>query len=232
MNKQILIIDDDQTFLRLVDQVLTNQGYKVLTAGSGQEGLRLLFAKRPDLVLLDVSMPGMDGWETCQRIREISETPVIMLTGKQKAEEDVVHGLNCGADEYLFKPVRNRELAARVRAVLRRLPGDTIERGTEEIRCGELAVNFLKHEASLAGSPLSLSPIEFKLLGVLVKEPERVFSRAELIDKALGYDFEGFDRTIDVHILNLRRKLEPDPNNPRYIKTVYGIGYKFIGGIE
>jgi DNA-binding response OmpR family regulator len=116
--------------------------------------------------------------------------------------------------------------------VLRRLPGETIQRGPVELRHGKLTVNFPKHESSLDGRPLNLSPIEFKLLAALVREPERVFSRAELIEKALGYDFEGFDRTIDVHILNLRRKLEPDPNHPRYIKTVYGVGYKFVGGAE
>ena len=125
----------------------------------------------------------------------------------------------------MTKPFSPRELAARVRAVLRRLPG---ERGPDEIKYGQLTVNFIRHEASLAGRSLNLTTIEFKLLGVLVKEPGRVFSRAQLIEKALGYDFEGFDRTIDVHILNLRRKLEPDPNDPRYIKTVYGTGYKLL----
>jgi DNA-binding response OmpR family regulator len=145
-----------------------------------------------------------------------------MLTAKT-TDQDKLTGLELGADDYVTKPFSPRELAARVRAVLRRLPG---ERGPEEIKHGNLTVNFLKHEASIDGRPLSLTEVEFKLLGVLAKEPGRVFSRAELIDKALSYDFEGFDRTIDVHILNLRRKLEPDPSNPRYIKTVYGAGYK------
>ena len=125
----------------------------------------------------------------------------------------------------MTKPFSPRELAARVRAVLRRLPG---ERGPEKIEHGELTLDFLKHEAFLAGKPLNLTPVEFKLLGVLAKEPGRVFSRAQIIEKAFGYDFEGFDRTIDVHILNLRRKLEPDPRQPRYIKTVYGAGYKLL----
>jgi len=130
------------------------------------------------------------------------------------------------------KPFSPKELAARVRVVLRRLPGEMLQRGPTEIRHDDLIINFRNYEASLAGRPLNLTPIEFKLLGVLVRESGRVFSRGELIEKALGYDFEGFDRTIDVHIRNLRRKLEPDPNHPRYIKPVYGVGYKFGRGAE
>jgi DNA-binding response OmpR family regulator len=145
-----------------------------------------------------------------------------MLTAKT-TDQDKLTGLDLGADDYVPKPFSPRELAARVRAVLRRLPG---ERGPAEIKRGKLTVNFRKHEASLAGRSLNLTEIEFKLLGVLAKEPGRVFSRVQLVEKALGYDFEGFDRTIDVHILNLRRKLEPDPSHPRYIKTVYRAGYK------
>lgn len=149
--------------------------------------------------------------------------PIIMLTAKT-TDQDKLTGLNLGADDYVTKPFSPRELAARVRAILRRLPG---ERGPDKIQHGELTVDFIKYEAFLGDRPLNLTAIEFKLLGVLAKEPGRVFSRAQLIEKALGYDFEGFDRTIDVHILNLRRKLESDPSHPRYIKTVYGAGYKF-----
>jgi DNA-binding response OmpR family regulator len=146
-----------------------------------------------------------------------------MLTAKT-TDEDKLTGLDLGADDYVTKPFSPRELAARVRTVLRRLPG---ERGPDEIKYRQLTINFFRHEASLAGRLLNLTEAEFKLLGVLIKEPGRVFSRAQLIEKALGYDYEGFDRTIDVHILNLRRKLERDPSHPRYIKTVYGAGYKF-----
>jgi len=146
-----------------------------------------------------------------------------MLTAKT-TDQDKVTGLGIGADDYVTKPFSPKVLVARVRAVLRRLPG---ERGPEEIRRGELTMNFTRHEAWLAGKPLNLTGVEFKILWVLAKEPGRVFSRANLVEEALGYDFEGFDRTVDVHILNLRRKLEPDPSHPRYIKTVYGVGYRF-----
>ena len=151
-----------------------------------------------------------------------------MLTAKT-TDQDKLTGLDLGADDYMTKPFSPRELAARVRTVLRRLPG---ERGPDEIRRGQFNINFVRHEASLAGKPLSLTSVEFKILGALAKEPGRVFSRAQLIERALGYDFEGFDRTIDVHILNLRRKLERDPQKPRYIKTVYGAGYKFLEGVK
>jgi two-component system OmpR family response regulator len=140
--------------------------------------------------------------------------------------------LDLGADDYVTKPFSPKELAARVRAVFRRTPDEVLQMGQEELRFGNLTVNFPRHEAYLATKALNLTPVEFKLLGVLIREPNRVFSRAQIIEKVLGYDFDGFDRTIDVHILNLRRKLEPDASHPQYIKTVYGSGYKFTGGNE
>jgi DNA-binding response OmpR family regulator len=168
----------------------------------------------------------LDGLEVCRILRHESDVPIIMLTAKT-TDQDKLTGLGLGADDYVTKPFSPKVLVARVWAVLRRLPG---ERGPEEIKHDELSMNFVKHEAWFAGRPLNLTSIEFKLLGVLAKEPGRVFSRAGLIEEALGYDFEGFDRTIDVHIVNIRRKLEPDPSHPIYIKTVYGVGYKFVGG--
>jgi two-component system alkaline phosphatase synthesis response regulator PhoP len=221
--KRVLVVDDDVKTVELVKLYLNRDGYRLSTAYDGIEALRLARESHPDLIVLDLMLPGMDGLEVCRTIRNESDVPIIMLTAKT-TDEDKLAGLGIGADDYITKPFSPRELAARVRAVLRRLPG---ERGPEEITRGELTVNFLKHEASFAGKPLDLTTVEFKLLGTLVKEPGRLFSRAELIEKALGYDFEGFDRTIDVHILNLRRKLEPDPGHPKYIKTVYGAGYKF-----
>jgi DNA-binding response OmpR family regulator len=220
--KRILVVDDDAKTVELVKLYLNRDGYRVLTAYDGVEALRLVRESHPDLIVLDLMLPSIDGLEVCQTLRAESDVPIIMLTAKT-TDQDKLKGLDLGADDYVTKPFSPRELAARVRAVLRRLPG---ERGPEEIKHGELTVNFSKYEASLAGRPLNLSTTEFKLLGVLVREPGRVFSRADLIEKAIGYDFEGFDRTIDVHILNLRRKLEPDPRHHRYIKTVYGAGYK------
>ncbi len=220
--RRVLVVDDDAKTVELVKLYLSRDGYRVFTASDGNEALRLAREGHPDLIVLDLMLPGVDGLEVCRTLRSESDVPIIMLTART-TDQDKLTGLDLGADDYVTKPFSPRELAARVRAILRRLPG---ERHPDEIKRGELTVNFIKREVSLAGKPLNLTTVEFKLLGVLAREPGRVFSRAELIDKALGYDFAGFDRTIDVHILNLRRKLEPDPKDPRYIMTVYGAGYK------
>ena len=229
--KRVLVVDDDAKTVELVKLYLNRDGYRVLTAYDGIEALRLARESHPDLIVLDLMLPGLDGLEVCRVLRAESDVPIIMLTAKT-TEQDKLTGLDLGADDYVTKPFSPRELAARIRAVLRRLPEETLQRGPEEIRHGELLVNFVKREASAVGRPLNLTPIEFKLLGVLAREPERVFTRAQLIKKVFGYDFDGFDRTVDVHILNLRRKLESDPHHPRYIKTLYGIGYKFVRGGE
>jgi DNA-binding response OmpR family regulator len=224
--KRVLVVDDDVKTVELVKLYLNRDGYQVLTAYDGIEALRLARESSPDLIVLDLMLPDIDGLEVCRILRHESDVPIIMLTAKT-TDQDKLTGLGSGADDYVTKPFSPKVLAARVLAVLRRLPGG---RGPEQIKCDELSINFVKHEAWFAGRPLNLTSIEFKLLGVLAKEPGRVFSRTSLIEEALGYDFEGFDRTIDVHILNLRRKLEPDANHPRYLKTVYGVGYKFVGG--
>ncbi len=223
--RKVLVVDDDVKTVELVRLYLDRDGYQVLIAYDGVEALRLARKSCPDLIVLDLMLPDIDGLEVCRTLRHESDVPIIMLTART-TDQDKLTGLDLGADDYVTKPFSPRELAARVRAVLRRIPG---ERGPEEIKSGELSMNFVKHEAWLAGRPLDLTSVEFKLLGILAKEPGRVFTRANLIEEALGYDFEGFDRTIDVHILNLRRKLESDPSHPRYIKTIYGVGYKFVG---
>jgi two-component system alkaline phosphatase synthesis response regulator PhoP len=224
--KKVLVVDDDVKTVELVKLYLKRDGYQVLTAYDGVEALRLARESSPDLIVLDLMLPDIDGLEICRILRHESDVPIIMLTART-TDQDKLTGLGLGADDYVTKPFSPKELAARVQAVLRRLPG---ERGPEEISSGELSMDFTKHEAWFAGRPLDLTSVEFKLLGVLAKEPGRVFSRTSLIEEALGYDFEGFDRTIDVHILNLRRKLELDSSHPRYLKTVYGVGYKFVGG--
>jgi two-component system alkaline phosphatase synthesis response regulator PhoP len=224
--KKILVVDDDVKTVELVKLYLERDGYQVLTAYDGIEALRLARESRSDLIVLDLMLPDMDGLEVCRILRHESDVPIIMLTART-TDQDKLTGLDLGADDYVTKPFSPKELAARVAAVLRRIPG---ERGPEEIKSGELSMNFTNHEAFFAGKPLNLTSVEFRLLGILAREPGRVFSRANLIEEALGYDFEGFDRTIDVHILNLRKKLELDPTHPKYIKTVYGVGYKFVGG--
>ncbi len=222
--KKVLVVDDDVKTVELVKLYLNRDGYRVITAYNGKDALALARESQPDLIVLDLMLPGMSGLDVCRTLRKESDVPIIMLTALT-THDDRLRGLDLGADDYVTKPFSPRELAARVRAVLRRLPG---ERGPEKIEHGDLTVDFLKHEAFLEGRPLGLTPVEFKVLGALVREPGRVFSRAQIINKALGHDFDGFDRTIDVHILKLRRKLEPDSRHPRFIKTVYGAGYKLM----
>ncbi|MCR4393709.1 MAG: response regulator transcription factor [Dehalococcoidales bacterium] len=229
--KRVLIVDDDVKIVELVKLYLNRDGYSVITAFDGNEALRLAREAHPDLIVLDIMLPGIDGLEICRTLRAESSVPIILLTAKT-TEDDRITGLDMGADDYITKPFSPKELAARVRAVFRRTPDESLQMGPAEIKYGDLTINFPRHEVYLAGKSLNLTPVEFKLLGVMVREPNRVFSRAQLIEKVLGYDFDGFDRTIDVHILNLRRKIEPDASHPKYIKTVYGAGYKFAGGSE
>lgn len=228
MGKKVLVVDDDVKTVELVRLYLNRDGYKVITAYEGNEALRLAREGHPDLIVLDLMLPGMNGLDICRTLRRESDVPIIMLTARS-TEDDKLMGLGIGADDYVTKPFSPKELAARVRTVLRRLPEETVERGPAEIKDGDLVLNFTTHEASIAGRSLHLTPVEFKLLGVLARETGRTFSRAQLIEKVFGYDFDGFDRTIDVHILNLRRKLEPESDRSRYITTVYGAGYKFVG---
>lgn len=225
--KKVLIVDDDAKIVELVKMYLNRDGYKVVVAYDGNEALSQARQTRPNLIVLDLMLPGCDGMEVCRTLRKESEVPIIMLTART-TEDDRLAGLETGADDYVTKPFSPRELVARIRAVLRRIP-EEMQRGPAEISRGDININFHKREAVRNGDILQLTPVEFKLLGVMAKEPGRVFSRGQLIEKVFGYDFDGFDRTIDVHILNLRRKLENNPAKPKYIKTVYGAGYKFNG---
>jgi len=230
-SRRILVVDDDVKTVELVKLYLNRDGYKVLTAYDGIEALNMARQSHPDLIVLDLMLPGCDGLEICRTLKNETDVPIIMLTART-TEDDKLTGLNLGADDYMTKPFSPKELAARVRVILRRLPEETLLRGPAEIKRGDLVINSLNREAYIGGKALHLTPIEFKLLGVLAREPGRVFSREQLIEMVFGYDFDGFDRTVDVHILNLRRKLEPDPDRPRYIKTVYGSGYKFARRAE
>ncbi len=229
MAKKTLIIDDDPIFLRLVDQVLTQQGYEVFKAGSGQEGLRLLFAEKPDIVLLDMAMPRMDGWQTCQRIREVSDVPIVMLTGKQKAEEDVVRGLDYGADEYLFKPVGNRELVARIRAVLRRgeLPSSTEAKREITYADDFLTVDVAERRVMVKGERVKLTPREFRLFALLVENAGNILTHKNLLEKVWGWEYMDDLDYVRIYISHLRQKIEPDPGLPRYIVTEPGVGYYF-----
>ena len=220
--RKILVVDDDAKTVDLVKLYLERDGHSVLTAYDGPTALQTFREQQPHLVVLDVMLPGLNGVEVCRTLRSKSDVPIIMLTARTR-DEDKLTGLDTGADDYVTKPFSPGELAARVRAVFRRLPAD---RGPAEIRYGAFYLNFPKREVHLNGKKLALTSVEFKILAAFLREPGRVFDRVEIIDKAFGYDFESFDRAIDVHIFNLRRKIEPDPKHPRYIKTVYGAGYK------
>ena len=223
-NKTILVVDDDAKTVELVKLYLERDGHKVLTAYDGEEALRVFRENHPSLVVLDVMLPGINGVEICRRLRAESDVPIVMLTARTR-DEDKLTGLDTGADDYVTKPFSPGELAARVRAIFRRLP---TERGPAEIKYGDFFMNLPKREVCVKDKQLALTAVEFKILAAFLREPGRVFDRVDLIEKAFGYDFESFDRAIDVHIFNLRRKIEPDPKHPTYIKTVYGAGYKLI----
>jgi len=229
MGNKILAIDDDPSFLRLVEQILTQQGYEVLTASSGEEGLRILFAHKPDLVLLDVVMVKMDGWQTCQRIRDISDIPIIMITGKHKAEEDIVRGLDYGADDYLIKPVGNRELIARVRAVLRRteLPPSAEARTKITYIDDFLTIDVADRKVIVNGKQVKFTPREFSLLALLVQNAGHILTHKQVLEKVWGWEYTDDLDYVRIYISHLRQKIEPVPAQPRYIITEPGVGYKF-----
>ncbi|TMJ10792.1 MAG: response regulator transcription factor, partial [Bacillati bacterium ANGP1] len=206
----------------LLRSYLRREGFDVDEAGDGEAALAACARRRPDLVVLDLMLPKVDGREVCRRIRETSQTPIIMLTARDE-ETDKLLGLELGADDYITKPFSPREVVARVRAVLRRGGREAVEM----VRVGDLVIDLRAHEVSLQGRRVDLTPTEFRLLEILAGHPNQVFTRMQLIDRVQGHAFEGYERTVDAHIKNLRGKVEPDPKNPRHILTVYGVGYKF-----
>lgn len=201
----------------------------MLAAGDGQEALRITFAQKPDLVLLDVIMPKMDGWQTCSRIREMSDVPIVMLTGVRKSEEDIVHGLDYGADEYLIKPVGSRELVSRVQAVLRRaeLPPSSDARRELTYSDDFLVVDIAERKVIVNGERVKLTPTEFKLLAILVGNPNRILTHVQLLEKVWGWEYIDDIDHVRVYIWHLRQKIESNPAQPRYIMTEPGVGYYF-----
>ena len=227
--KKILVVDDEPAFVRLVSKTLTHKGYEVLTAGDGQEALRLMFAHQPDLVLLDVVMPKMDGWQTCSRIREMSDVPIVILTGRQKSEADIVRGLDYGADDYLIKPVGSRELVARVRAILRRAELPSSLEAKKEITYSDtfLTVNITERKVIVNGERVRLTPTEFKLFALLLENAGRVLTHKQLLEKVWGWEYVDDIDHVRIYIWHLRQKIEPDPAHPRYIIAEPGVGYYF-----
>ncbi|MCH8864042.1 MAG: response regulator transcription factor [Chloroflexi bacterium] len=226
---KILVVDDDPSLVSLIRWILNGKGYEVLQAGNGQEALRILFDQKPDLVLLDVVMPGMNGWQTCSRIREVSDIPVIMLTGEHKSEDDIVRGLDYGADGYLIKPVRNRELVATVRAVLRRaeLPSNLEKKRDIGFSDGFLSIDIDTRQVRINGERVKLTPIEFRLLALLVKNTGQILTHPQLLEKVWGWEYVDDIDYVRIYISHLRRKIEPVPTQPRYVITEPGVGYYF-----
>lgn len=229
MTEAILVVDDQASVRRLLQEYLTEQGYQVTTAADGQEALYTARHFHPDLVLLDIMMPKMDGYQFLRHFRQERHTPVIIITAREE-ETDAVLGLDLGADDYVVKPFRMRELLARIRAVLRRV--DSAEVKPALLHVGGISLDEGMHTVTVQGTLVSLTPIEFDLLAVLLRAPGQVFTRMQLVDHLLESGFTGLDRTLNVHVRNLRMKIEPDPANPCYIETVFGVGYRFHKPIQ
>ena len=222
--KTILVVDDESKIVDLARDYLEHAGYTVLTAADGRAGLALARSRTPDLLVLDLGIPEPDGLDVIRAIRRDSNLPIVVLTARDD-ELDKLIGLELGADDYITKPFSPRELVARVKAVLRRMepgepPGDLI-------RAGDVTLDVARMHVEVDGRPIDLTPTEFELLATLARRPGRIFTRSQLLDVLRGASFESYERAIDTHVKNLRRKLEPDPRSPRYVLTVYGVGYRF-----
>jgi two-component system alkaline phosphatase synthesis response regulator PhoP len=225
MAQTILVVDDEARIVKLVRDYLERAGFHVLSAHDGETALTLARVEQPDLIVLDLMLPGVDGLDVCRRLRQESGVPIIMLTARVE-EADRIVGLELGADDYVTKPFSPGELVARVRATLRRVNGQVGP--TTILRTGDFELDTASLMATVAGESLDLTPTEFQLLAILVRQPGRIFSREQLLEAVHGVAFDGYDRSVDSHIKNLRRKIEPDPRKPRYVQTVYGVGYRFV----
>lgn len=224
MNELILVVDDEPKIVKLAQDYLEQASFRVVSALDGATAVAATRRERPDLIVLDLNLPGMDGIDVCRAIRRDSDVPIIMLTARD-GEADRLIGLELGADDYITKPFSPRELIARVRAVLRRTRAEPRPAGI--IRVWDLAIDLNGHSVTRQDGAIHLTPSEFTLLTVLAEHPGQVFSREQLLERLYGVTYDGFDRSVDAHIKNLRQKLEDDPANPRYVLTIYGIGYKF-----
>ena len=230
--RTILVVDDEPGIVTIARDYLDRAGFRVISTGDGVSALRLARTERPSLLVLDLMLPGMDGLDVARALREDPATrvlPIIMLTARVE-EADRLIGLELGADDYITKPFSPRELVARVRAVLRRAEGERESGG--QLRVGDLMIDMQRRSVRRGNTPIELTATEFDLLAILAREPGRPFTRTQLLELAYDINYAGFDRTVDAHIKNLRRKIEPDPRNPRYILTIYGVGYKFAEDIE
>jgi two-component system alkaline phosphatase synthesis response regulator PhoP len=222
--KTVLVVDDELKITRLLRDYLQQAGFRVVIAADGPGALSVARAEQPDMIVLDLGLPGIDGLDVTRALRRSSNVPIIMLTARAE-EADRIVGLELGADDYLVKPFSPKELVARVRAVLRRV--DASVEAPDLVRAGDLEIDTMKRAVTVDGRPVELTPTEFELLLYLARSPGRVYTRSQLLDALHGVAFESYERAIDAHVKNLRRKLEPDPAHPRYLLTVYGVGYKY-----
>lgn len=225
-SKKILVIDDEQKIVEVVKSYLEHSGFEVHTAYNGKDALDMFYSVVPDLMVLDLMLPDISGEEICRKVRLESRVPIIMLTAKAE-EEDMLKGLNIGADDYVTKPFSPRLLTARVMAVMRRTEDDpAIYINLISLNNGEIIIDDTKHEVRKEETIINLTPNEYRILLTMARYPNKTFTREEIINMALGHDFEGFDRTVDTHIKNIRQKIEKDPKDPKYLLTVHGIGYR------
>ncbi len=223
--RTILVVEDEMKIARLVRDYLEDAGFEVIVAGDGTAALASARGSKPDLVVLDLGLPGRDGLDVTREIRRRSTVPIVMLTARG-SEADRVAGLELGADDYVVKPFSPRELVARIRAVLRRTEAVRTG-GPEVLRAAGVEVDLPRMRVAIDGRPVDLTPTEFELLATLVREPGRVFTRSQLLEAIRGVAFESYERAIDAHVKNIRRKIEPTPGRPRYLLTVHGVGYRF-----
>ena len=223
MTKKILVIDDEEKIVTVLKAYLEQSGYQVVTAADGKGALAVFQREKPDFMILDLTLPGLDGLEVCRAVRRQSNIPILMLTARVE-EADKLMGLELGADDYVVKPFSPREVVARVRTIFRRASGEAAQ--NEIIRVGNLEIDMDQHTVMVADHQVELTPTEFDILVVLARQPKRVFTRLQIMEQAQGNAFEGYERTIDAHIKNIRLKLEPNSKDPTFIHTVFGVGYK------